>query len=101
MKTIKFKNFYQSQGISEICKTDSKFIYLVLLKLADFVTNDWGNVPEYCRLMNNRALITGRRIIGSYLIDNTKIWIIADSENEEGIRKDITVLLPEEYYEGY
>lgn len=97
MKKLKFQDFYQSQGIFELCKTDKKFIYLILLKLADFVTNDWGDVPEYDKLMNNRALITGDRIIGSYLIDDTRIWIIADPENEKGVREAITALLPEEY----
>lgn len=58
---------------------------------------NWGNIPDDDKALNNNALITGERIIGSYLINDTKIWIIADPENEKGIRKAITVLLPEEY----
>lgn len=96
MKILKAKNYYESQGISELCEADKNFLYSVLFKLADFVRNNWGNVNEYSKLMNNRATITGGKIIGSYFIKDTKIWIIAGPEDEKGLR-DITILLPEEF----
>lgn len=96
MKILKAKNYYESQGISELCEADKDFLWSVLFRLADFVRNNWGNVNQYSKLMNNRATITGGKIIGSYLINDIKIWIIASPEDSKGLR-NITILLPEEF----
>lgn len=91
------ENFYITKGINDLCQDNPDFNTLVLEKIDEFMSCNWGNIPDDDKALNNNALITGERIIGSYLINDTKIWIIADPENEKGIRKAITVLLPEEY----
>ena len=72
----------------------------VFQKVADcvslFLKGDWGCIHEDDIPLNNTALKTGDRILGAYMIDKTKIWIIADA-NDEPQRRIITVLFPSEY----
>jgi hypothetical protein len=54
---------------------------------------DWGNVCEYDREANNRALIEGTRLLSVYHASNgMKFWIITEAD-----RSVTTVLLPEDY----
>lgn len=72
----------------------------VFQKIADcvssFLKGDWGCIHGDDIPLNNKALKTGDRILGAYMIDKTKIWIIADA-NDEPQRRIITVLFPSEY----
>ena len=72
----------------------------VFQKVADcvssFLKSDWGCIHGDDIPLNNEALKTGDRILGAYMIDKTKIWIIADANNEPQ-RRIITVLFPSEY----
>lgn len=60
---------------------------------------DWGS--ELCaedRELNDLALIDGSRLLSAYRLNSgTKIWIITESENEDGVRSCSTILLPQEY----
>lgn len=54
---------------------------------------DWGDVCAADRTANNKALLTGERVLSAYrLHDGTKIWIITEAD-----RSVTTILLPEEY----
>ena len=54
---------------------------------------DYGCVPTEDAEANEYALVTGSRIISSYLLNDTdKLWIITEAD-----RSVTTLLLPDEY----
>lgn len=54
---------------------------------------DWGNLEEFDRQQNDKALETGERLLSSYeLSTGVKIWIITEWD-----RSVTTILLPSEY----
>lgn len=68
---------------------------------ARHVRGDWGAVADEDKVVNNRALMSGERILAAYPIDPDKpclgygentVWIITEAGHETS-----TVLLPEEY----
>lgn len=67
--------------------------------LARHVCGDWGD--ELCdedRELNDEALKDGSRVLSAYrLRTNTKIWVISDAQDDNGLRAATTILLPEEY----
>jgi hypothetical protein len=59
---------------------------------------DWGDLSPEDVQLNDEALQDGSRILSAYHLSNgTKIWIITEAADDEGIRVATTVLLPEEY----
>lgn len=62
----------------------------------DFVSRhwqgDWGDLDIDDIKANQYALRHGLRLLSSYRIDNTKLWIITEAD-----RSATTLLLPEEY----
>jgi len=57
------------------------------------VTGDWGTLDEHDRQANEHALKWGGRLLSAYFLsDQTKIWIITESD-----RSATTLLLPAEY----
>lgn len=55
-------------------------------------TGDWGDICREDKQSNNDALKHGGRLISSYILKDTKIWVITEAD-----RSLTTVLLPEEY----
>jgi hypothetical protein len=54
---------------------------------------DWGDLVPEDREANDRAVVDGDRILSAYVLkDQTKIWIITESD-----RSVTTLLLPDEY----
>lgn len=53
---------------------------------------DWGCVPPEDAEANEYALVTGCRILSSYLLGTDKLWIITEAD-----RSSTTLLLPSEY----
>ena len=53
---------------------------------------DWGVVPPEDAESNEDALVTGCRILSSYLLGTEKLWIITEAD-----RSVTTLLLPSEY----
>jgi hypothetical protein len=53
---------------------------------------DWGDLPEFDRQQNDLALTAGARLLSSYLIVGTRIWVITEAD-----RMATTLLLPDEY----
>ena len=62
--------------------------------LTRHVTGDWGDLSEDDRAQNEAALLTGCRILSSYLVgeDRFKVWIITEAD-----RSSTCILLPSEY----
>ena len=97
MKLGKIKGFYITKSINTICESTHNFRELLIEKLDDFLHDNWGNICPEDQEANRWALETGSRVIGSYTINRTKIWIIAEPKDDNGIREAVTILLPEEY----
>lgn len=60
--------------------------------LARHVSGDWGDLTEEDRRANDLALTRRLRILSSYDVEGTKVWIITEAD-----RSSTCVLLPEEY----
>jgi hypothetical protein len=61
--------------------------------IARHVTGDWGELCEEDQQENERAVKKSGRVFSSYALpDNTKIWVITESD-----RSYTTILLPDEY----
>jgi hypothetical protein len=57
------------------------------------VVGDWGDVCAEDKLLNDRAVLEGTRILSAYRAANgTKFWIITEAD-----RSVTTMLLPEDY----
>jgi len=69
---------------------------------ADFLrrhaNKDWGDVNDDDKRYNDEALDDGSRILSAYhTMNETKIWIITEAEDDQGHRAATTILLPDEY----
>jgi hypothetical protein len=67
-----------------------------------FLAKDWGDITAGDKILNNRAVKDGSRILASYTLvgddgDKHEIWIISDAANDAGVREVTTFLLPEDY----
>ena len=61
--------------------------------LARHVRGDWGDLCDEDRLLNERSVGGGGRLMSSYkLSEQIKLWIITESD-----RSVTTLLLPSEY----
>ena len=59
---------------------------------------DWGDMCNEDRQLNDAALNDGSRIFSSFKTRNgTKIWVITEAADDNGVRSATTILLPEEY----
>lgn len=55
------------------------------------VTGDWGVLDAEDRASNERALVSGERILSAYMVGDAKIWIITEAD-----RSRTTILTPQE-----
>lgn len=57
-------------------------------------SGDWGIVHDEDRLTNDKAVLTGARIISSYHLQpsNQLLWVITEAD-----RSTTTLILPDEY----
>ena len=72
---------------------------------------DWGDLDVHDAEANDLALVTGARILSSYVIPeqirrdvddgagagDDRLWIITEAEDSEGVRSQTTVLFPSDY----
>jgi hypothetical protein len=60
--------------------------------------DDWGELSEEDRRLNDEAVKDGSRILSAYrLKTNVKIWVITEATDDDGQRAATTILLPDEY----
>ena len=100
VKQVRFQpgTMYMTPGIAALNQSEplSTEIGMALLQRHPF--GEWGDLDEEDKQRNEQALVSGARILSAYtLSDGTKIWIITEAEDDEGLRSHTTVLLPEEY----
>lgn len=66
--------------------------------LARHAAGDWGEVDDEDKASNEKALITGTRLLSAYMLaSEVRIWVITEAADENGFRVATTILLPEEY----
>ena len=66
--------------------------------LSRHVAQDWGDLDEEDKQLNDQAVQDGSRILSAYhTSDDTKLWIITEAEDGSGQRAATTILLPQEY----
>jgi hypothetical protein len=53
---------------------------------------DWGDISAEDAQENEHAIVNGHRILSSYLIGHSRLWILTEAD-----RSATTLLLPEEY----
>lgn len=61
--------------------------------LARHVCGDWGELDDFDRRENDKAVRNGTRILSAYtVLGGERIWLITEAD-----RSVTTILLPEEY----
>ncbi len=59
---------------------------------------DWSECDSEDAKLNAQSRIDCSRILSVYkLNDGSKIWLISDAENSDGVREALTLLLPCDY----
>lgn len=53
---------------------------------------DWGDLDDEDKASNEMALRTGGRLLSSYTVEGSKLWVITEAD-----RSVTTVLFPDEY----
>jgi hypothetical protein len=83
-----------TRGVNDSIADSAAFAKDVCEALGRFVAGDWGNVDPEDRAENDRALLAGNRLLGSYRAGQAqeKIWVITEAD-----RSVTTVLFPDEY----
>lgn len=62
------------------------------------ICGDWGEVCEFDKSQNEEALRDGERLMSVFKTRNgDTIWVITDAADDDGRRRQTTILLPEEY----
>lgn len=96
---MRISTFVITKGVKDLCLEDKAFNDFMYASLHRFQCQNWGETCEEDALLNNTALETGERIIAVYeppVFKHYRIWIIADTADEEG-KRIVTVLFPSEY----
>jgi hypothetical protein len=67
--------------------------------LSKHVVGDWGLVSDEDKQLNEDSLLDGSRLLSAYILNDerTKLWVITEAKNDNGIREATTILLPDEY----
>ena len=91
---VKLGQLVVTAGVNERIANDKKFAHKISRILNRFVNQDWGELDDEDKLMNDLALKNGDdRILASYDIqDGEKVWVITEWDHSV-----TTVLFPDEY----
>ena len=91
----------KTAGVDDLMNEDESFEEFVNESLKRYFRQDWGDVSEGDRKMNDEAVRIGERIHAAYIFPQKwnspypyeiKIWIITEWD-----RSATTILFPEEY----
>lgn len=93
---IDYKHFIATRIVSAEMK-DFKFYNEVKNAFSKFVSGDWGITGDGDKALNDDALITGDRILASYLTSKGKIWINADFVYNPSDPRPVVIMFPDEY----
>ena len=67
--------------------------------LSQHAIGQWGIVDDSDKQANDDSLADGSRLLSAYLLNDgeTKVWVITEAKDDDGVREATTILLPEEY----
>lgn len=80
-----------TSGVNAQVQTDPDFPYRLMAAVGRYINGDWGDLYDFDKKENDRALLKGGRLLGRYNI-YPDIYIITEHD-----RSLTTVLLPDEY----
>ena len=94
MKKFDLGKVVMTQGIMSLIEKEPLLDIEIGSSLYSHCINDWGNLCEEDKQLNDSAVVDGGRILSAYEIgeNKVKIWIITEAD-----RSCTTILLPEEY----
>ena len=95
---MEYGTLYFTAGIAETARADDAFLREIMEALVCYQLGDWGDLCAEDRQQNEEALITGARLMGSYVTQHGgKIWVITEGKDDAGRRSATTILYPDEY----
>jgi len=89
---VKLGQTVMTSGVSALIDQNPMVSLLVGKCLARHAGGDWGDVCAEDAQANQDALRHGSRLLSSYKIGESKVWIITEAD-----RSVTTVLFPSEY----
>ncbi len=81
-----------TRGISDLIERGAIEHAQLRMLLNRHQCGDWGVLPPEDKTMNDISVCQQDRIISSYQIKDTRVWIITEAD-----RSATTILLPSEY----
>lgn len=95
---MEYGSLYFTAGIAGLAHRDGSFLFEIIEAFARYQLGDWGDLCKEDQEQNERAILCGGRLMGSYRTQRGgKIWIITEAGGEDGHRAATTVLFPDEY----
>lgn len=94
MKTFNLGSIVCTRAVGDLMDCDKEFHGFVSASFRRYMSGDWGDTCEEDAMLNDIALVEGKRILSVYIqqpSDRT-IWIITESD-----RSVTTILFPWEY----
>lgn len=79
-------------GIRNRIISDKQFADFIAVSFRRYLKQDWGDISEEDKTLNDKALAEGTRILASYNYGIDKVWIITEAG-----RSSTCFLFPEEY----
>ena len=92
MERVKKSQLVVTKGVHERIEKDDEFAKGVYSCIRRYFSDDWGDLCEEDKEMNDNALKAGARILAVYNIGKDKIYIITEWD-----RSVTTILFPSEY----
>lgn len=77
--------------------SEDQYLSRVAELIARHHKGDWGDVGPEDAKSNDKALESGARVFSSYNVNDDKLWVITEAEDDEGVRNSTCVLHPSEY----
>ena len=86
------RGFYTTRGINIAMNKNPDFAVELLKATMRYCNQDWGDLCEEDKALNDKALITKDRVLAAYNTTEGKVYIITDAGH-----KVTTILFASEY----
>ncbi|MEG6566857.1 hypothetical protein V6B95_07735 [Thermoanaerobacterium saccharolyticum] len=89
---MEYGTILATKGVADEMKENPAFAQEVIAAFKRYRKNDWGDLCQEDKDLNDMAARTGERILAAYETSKGKIWIITEWD-----RSATTILFPSEY----
>jgi hypothetical protein len=79
-------------GIRNRVASDKEFAKFLSASFKRYLRQDWGEISQEDKQVNDKAMVEGTRILASYNYNLDKLWIITEAD-----RSSTCFLFPDEY----